>query len=1260
MVALVGTLKAGGAYVPLDPDYPVERLRFMVQDASAPVLITTAALAERIGLQAARVLLIDRDTVWRQGPASRPEVAITPGDLAYMIYTSGSTGRPKGALNAHRGIVNRLFWMHDKFGIDERTIMVQKTPISFDVSVPELFMPLVSGARMVLARPGGHRDPAYMLELLETCGATMVHFVPSMLRVFLDQSELHRAHKVQHVFCSGEALPADLREIFVRKFPGIGLHNLYGPTEAAVEVTHWDARPPCDTPTVPIGTPLTNTQIYILDALGAPTPLGIPGELYIGGVQVGQGYHERLELTAERFIRDPFSSSPDARLYKTGDLCRFLPNGAIEFLGRLDHQVKLRGFRVELGEIESTLKSHDSVRDVVLTALDDPEHGQRLVAYVVARRDGDETSQGETLRTEHVNEWEGVWDQIYTQRTEPEDPSFNIIGWNSNYTHTPLPEEEMREWVEQTVSRIAALAPRRAWEIGCGTGLLLFRLAERCETYLGTDHSVTVLQSLAPHVANMPQVHLRHAAAHEAPVDSLQYRHGQFDTVILNSVAQYFPSADYLLSVIDTGVAALRDGGSFYLGDIRNLLLLETFHTSVQLFQAPDDLPVTALRERVQRAIGQEQELVLHPEFFTSLPRRNPRITAVEIHVKNARTDNELTRFRYDVILKVGGAPQADSVFAPALTGSADEAALLRWMTEVDAGADRAPVRMRDVPNLRLLPHHQAVELMQSSDAPATVGELKRAVARRALAGIDPPRLWNAAATLRRTVEISPSASGRSETVDVTLRAPQGAESDSLPADATSAQAPTPTHHAKKPHDVNYWRQRANNPLQASYARRLLPQLRAYLTDRLPEYMVPSAFVFLDRIQLLPNGKVDRRALPPPDAPVNRTMLLPPRDDIEERMVAIWSEVLGVRNVSRTDNFFDLGGHSLIAAKLLTQMNKAFNTRLQLPVLFEESTVEGVARVIRGGSLAPRGRCIVALSPSGSAPPLFFVHPLGGGVTEYLPLAKFVAPDQPLFGLHVPLEDGVPAWTDTIESMAGRYADEIVQQCPTGPILIGGWSGGAVVALEIAQQLRARGHDVPLVISLDASPYNTNTATPKTSPRYAWKLMMNFPHWVRDDAMVNGTADVWDRVKRKIKSFREQGKAASAETSFSAEVGGFFDLTRVSEEHRSFMERYYVALWRYVPKHYEGAVLLVKARTQPLYHLIEPELAWPRITKELDVHVMPCTHLSIVREPHVRDVAALIKSKVAAIATRYASSAAVAGRSVSGSAAPAETPAVSS
>jgi amino acid adenylation domain-containing protein len=1223
IVALCATLKAGGAYVPLDPDYPIERLRFMVHDANAPVLITTAALSERLGLQAPRVLLIDREAEeWRKRPAAKPDVAIAPDDLAYMIYTSGSTGRPKGARNAHRGICNRLAWMRDEYGVDERAVIVQKTPVSFDVSVWELFLPLLTGARMVLARPGGHRDPAYLLELFETSGVTMAHFVPSMLRVFLDQNDLQRASRLRHVICSGEALPVDLRETFFRSYR-CGLHNLYGPTEAAVDVTYWDARQPCDTPTVPIGRPVANTQIYILDALGSPTPLGVPGELFIGGIQVGAGYHNRPELTAERFVDDPFSATPGARLYRTGDLCRYLPDGAIEFLGRLDHQVKLRGFRVELGEIESTLKSHESVREVVLTSLDDPQHGQRLVAYVVARQDGEETSHTDALRTEHVNEWEGVWDQIYRQRTTPDDPTFNIIGWNNSYSRTPFPDEEMREWVAQTVTRITSLEPRRVWEIGCGTGLLLFRLAPLCETYLGTDHSVTVLQSLAPYVASMPQVHLQRSPAHEAPADSLPYRQGQFDTVILNSVAQYFPSADYLLSVIDTGIAALRDGGAFYLGDIRNLVQLEAFHTSIQLFQAPDDLPVTSLRERVQRAIAQEQELVLHPEFFTSLPRRNPRVTSVEILVKNGRSDNELTRFRYDVILRVGGAPDAEPSQWTTAPASVDERSIEQWVADVQASGETGSVRMRDVPNRRVLVHQRAVELMESSDAPSTVGELKRALARRPFQGVDPERVWSATAAIPRVLEISPSASGRPETVDLTVRMPVG---ESAGQDAVAAATGAAN---RKPLDASYWRQRANNPLQASYARRLMPQLRAYLTARLPDYMVPSAFVFLERIPLSPNGKVDRRALPPPDAPLNRTMLLPPRDDIEERMVAIWSEVLGVRNISRTDNFFDLGGHSLIAAKLLTQMNKAFNTRLQLPVLFETSTIEGVARVIRGGDLAPRGKCVVALSPAGSAPPLFFVHPLGGGVTEYLPLAKYLSPDQPLFGLHVPLEDGVPAWTDTIESMARRYAEEIVQQCPAGPILLGGWSGGAAVALEIAQQLRARRREVPLVIALDASPYNTHSETPKSSPLYAWKLLRNFPHWLRDDAMAHGSADLWARLKRKVHAFRERGRANNAESGFSAEVGGFFDLSRVSDEHRRFMERYFVALRRYVPKHYAGPVLLVKARTQPLYHLLEPELAWPTLTRELDVHVLPCTHLSIVRDPHVRDVAALIKAKVA-------------------------------
>ena len=258
-----------------------------------------------------------------------------------MIYTSGSTGKPKGAMNTHRGICNRLLWMQDQYGLTAADTILQKTPFSFDVSVWEFFWPLLVGARLVLARPGGHREPAYLVDLIREQQVTVLHFVPSMLGIFLDQPGVEHCLSLRHVICSGEALPFHLQEQFFKLLPA-QLHNLYGPTEAAVDVTHWTCQRDSERKFVPIGRPVANTQIYVLDGNMQPVPIGVPGELYIGGVQVGRGYHNRPELTAERFLPDQFSGKPEARIYKTGDLCRWLEDGAIEYLGRMDFQVKVR------------------------------------------------------------------------------------------------------------------------------------------------------------------------------------------------------------------------------------------------------------------------------------------------------------------------------------------------------------------------------------------------------------------------------------------------------------------------------------------------------------------------------------------------------------------------------------------------------------------------------------------------------------------------------------------------------------------------------------------------------------------------------------------------------------------------------------------------------------------------------------------------------------------------------------------------------
>jgi amino acid adenylation domain-containing protein len=385
LVGLLGILKAGGAYVPLDPEYPEVRLSFMVHDSNIPLLLTQARLLKGVPTHNAQVIQLDADWPLIAGESTETRKSGgTAQDLAYVIYTSGSTGQPKGAMNTHLAIVNRLLWMQDAYRLQQSDRVLQKTPISFDVSVWEFFWPLMTGARLVLAVPGGHRDSTYLADLIAREKVTTLHFVPSMLDIFLREKEVGSScASLKRVFCSGEALPVELQDRFFSQLSA-ELHNLYGPTEAAVDVTYWVCQRSSSLRTIPIGRPIANIQMYILDSRLEPVPVGVSGELHIGGIGLARGYLNRPELTAEKFIPDPFSQAPEARLYKTGDLARYRPDGAIEYLGRLDFQVKLRGFRIELGEIETVLKQHPSVREAVVVAREDAPGDRRLVAYVAS------------------------------------------------------------------------------------------------------------------------------------------------------------------------------------------------------------------------------------------------------------------------------------------------------------------------------------------------------------------------------------------------------------------------------------------------------------------------------------------------------------------------------------------------------------------------------------------------------------------------------------------------------------------------------------------------------------------------------------------------------------------------------------------------------------------------------------------------------------------------------------------------------------
>ncbi|HVG11019.1 MAG TPA: amino acid adenylation domain-containing protein [Thermoanaerobaculia bacterium] len=387
VVGLMGILKAGGAYVPVDPSYPQDRIAYMLEDSGVGVLLTQSHLE----LPATRAALVRLDEPL-DGPDEGFDSGALPQSLAYCIYTSGSTGRPKGAGIPHRGIVNRLNWMQSAYRLTAEDRVLQKTPFSFDVSVWEFFWPLLTGARLVMSPPGAHQDAARLAELIRCHGITTLHFVPSMLQIFLDQDGLSEScRSVRRVFASGEALPFELKERFFARVPSDGdteLHNLYGPTEASVDVTYHACKP--GGRAVPIGRPIDNTSILILDRESQPVPVGVPGELHIGGVNLARGYLGRPELTAERFVPNPFGDG--GRLYRTGDLARLRTDGEVEYLGRLDFQVKIRGVRIELGEIEAELSRHPGVREVCVLARDG-----RLVAYLVSG--GEDAPQTDELRS---------------------------------------------------------------------------------------------------------------------------------------------------------------------------------------------------------------------------------------------------------------------------------------------------------------------------------------------------------------------------------------------------------------------------------------------------------------------------------------------------------------------------------------------------------------------------------------------------------------------------------------------------------------------------------------------------------------------------------------------------------------------------------------------------------------------------------------------------------------------------------------------
>jgi amino acid adenylation domain-containing protein len=911
VAAVLGILKAGGAYVALDPAYPPERVAFMLADTQAPVLLTIERLLSTLpAADGTRTICVDRgDAAWPASAAARTGATpdATPESLAYLIYTSGSTGKPKGVAIEHRNAVAFLAWARDAFTLDELSGVLASTSLCFDLSIFELFAPLVTGGAMVIV------DNVLELAGLRSAHpVTLVNTVPSAMTELLRSGEIPAT--VRTVNLAGEPLSTAL----VRDLYALGhvarVNDLYGPSETTTYST-FALR--AATGAVTIGRPIANTRVYVLGSNGDPVPVGVAGELWIGGAGVARGYLHRPDLTAERFTADPFSPQAAARMYRTGDQVRWLTDGTLAYLGRIDHQVKVRGYRIELGEVEHALRQHPAVREVAVVVHEDALGDRRLVAYVAPATG---TEAGARGAEEVVKRWGAVFDETYAQgEAGAAEPAFNIAGWVSSYNEQPIPPEEMREWLDRTVERVLALRPRKVLDVGCGTGLFLFRVAPHCEEYVGTEISEVVLNGLRadPALAGLRGVSLRQGAAHELG----RLAAGPFDVVLLNSVVQYFPSIEYLVDVLEQAVRVLAPGGSIFLGDIRSLPALETFHTAVALAQAGPDLTAGELRSRAQQRLWQETELVIDPAFFEAVRAHLPQITECTALLKRGRARNELVKYRYDVVLRVGGAgPGA----VP--TARADRIEDVRALLQ-----DRPPMlRVRNLRDRRLLRELAARELVISADGATTIRELVLALDTTNEDGVEPEELF--ALDDAYDVEVLLPQSGLVGRFDVVFR--------------HRALAPTGGTATGPAVALRPWREFAHHSSPEMFPSEQIEAWRTHLAQHLPDYMVPAAFVRLQRLPRTPSGKLDRKALRPPAPQRSARLMVEPRTDAEREVAAIWAEVLRVDAVGVDDGFLDLGGHSLLAMRVIGRIRRDLGVSLPLADLLRGATVAQLAATV--------------------------------------------------------------------------------------------------------------------------------------------------------------------------------------------------------------------------------------------------------------------------------------------------------------------------
>lgn len=933
VVAVLSVLKSGAAYLPIDPLESEERLAYLLKISKAEIVLTQKKY-ERCPKWPNDKKIISITTIpTKKNRDTFFEFRQKNTDLAYVLFTSGSTGVPKGVMISHQNALNTILDINARFSINSRDKFIALSQLTFDLSVYDIFGCFAVGGTLLIPDAAHIQNLQHWETLLFQNKVSVWNSVPALMDIFVDYLEKRYSstvpdHALRVVLLSGDWIPLKLPEKIRRTLgENIAIISLGGATEASI----WSILYPIEKihvewKSIPYGRAMKNQSFYILDKDFNFIAPGKTGELFIGGLGVAKGYWHDTERTSAQFIQHPTLG----RLYRTGDLGSYLTDGNIEFKGRVDFQIKIAGYRIEINAIQKYLLDFPNVEQAIVLPYLEGRH-QKLAAYLVLNHSKYLTESDGNLEYEQINYWQKIYDDLYKKElSDTQNPTFHTAGWVSSAQNKVIPASHMHEWVENTAKRILSLQAKSIFEIGCGTGLLLFRISPYVQAYKAIDFSRNTIECLQKQLKDLA---IKNVHLYVGEAKDLQTFNEACDLVILNSVIQYFPSVNYLIEVLNQSVDKVKAKGHIFIGDIRSLTHQRAFYSTILLEQQPHLSDAREWKLLLDDLIEKEDELVINSDFFYSFQKTNPRVSHVEILVKEGQFQNEINCFRYDVILYIEHPINNINESVIWQNWETQETSFEQLHTDLLKNENHY-LALKNIPNKRTVGLKKIANYGVDSNSIikllSTLNEHRGILQDYAL---DPNVFFDLASRYNFFVTVKWSDKNSVEFFDVIIS--KSVCKDYLASFNSESNLTKPL--------TSY----ANLPILSRINKALISNIKVFLKAYLPWYMVPSYFAILQQLPINANGKIDRKSLTKiVDRPFQKDIELA-TTPTQKKLLEIWKKLLNIPTLGIYDNFMEVGGTSLLAVQLVGEIYIDFGVTIHIQdILINASNIVQLSLLI--------------------------------------------------------------------------------------------------------------------------------------------------------------------------------------------------------------------------------------------------------------------------------------------------------------------------